>query len=264
MCTLTLISTNSVDTVSASGAAEFAPMPGLPTLRLMMNRDELRTRPRALAPAIHSFAPRSILMPLDPTSQGTWIGINDRGIYAALLNLTEPDHLASSENPGRSRGTIIPTILQNSTLTQARTAAQTFLLDGYTPFRLLIGSLDGAYLLHSRAGSIDSLMLPALLTSSGLGDHLVHPPRVDLFARTLARDLSPQSQDAFHHSVFPQQHHLSVLMDRADARTVSITTLELSPRSATMHYQDLLTQQRSSAHLALSQLAESPTEFPVR
>lgn len=255
MCTLTLIAPHPAH-VTANDAS--------PILRLVMSRDELRTRPRALAPAIHTVAARSILMPLDPTSQGTWIGINDRGIFAALLNLTEPDHLASPPKAALSRGTIIPAILHHDTLDHACSAAQTLLNDDFLPFRLLIGSLDGAYLLHSRARSVEPLSLPLLLTSSGLGDHLVHRPRSDLFASTLARDLSPSSQDAFHRHIFPDQHHLSVLMDRADARTVSITTLELSPHAVTMLYEDLLTQQRTIAHCPFTQSAVSPVELSNR
>lgn len=227
----------------------------------MMNRDELRTRPRALPPTLHTRGPRSILMPIDPLSRGTWIGINDHAIFAALLNLTQPG-LATS---GRSRGGIIPAILQHSTFDRALAAAQFILADGYTPFRLLIGSLQQTVLLRSSDGHLEHLTPPLLLTSSGLGDDLVHAPRAALFSRTLASQPAPgahpdhlrQSQDHFHHHFWPDQPALSVLMDRPDARTVSITTIELTSTAATLHYQDLLLNQHSTSQLSLHQSALS-------
>jgi len=247
MCTLTLLSSHAGDAHS----------PPSPRLRLMMNRDELRTRPRALPPALHTLGSRSILMPIDPLSRGTWIGINDHAVFAALLNLTQPGLPIT----GRSRGGIIPAILQHSTFDLALAAAQSIFADGYTPFRLLLGSPQQTVLLRSIDGHLEHLTAPVLLTSSGLGDDLVHPPRAALFSRTLASQLTPsarpdhlrQSQDHFHHHFWPDQPALSVLMDRPDARTVSITTIEITSIAATMHYQDLLVNQHSSSQLPLHQ-----------
>lgn len=256
MCTLTLIQPRST-APDGWPSSRAIPMLGTPILRLVMNRDELRSRARAIPPAVLQSAQRSILMPVDPASQGTWIGINDCGLFAAVLNLTEPQDLAGSGRFGRSRGNIVPAILQYTTLDQARMAAESLLNVDYSPFRLLIGSWEGACLVHSRARTVEYSSLPLLLTSSGLGDHLVQSPRADLFARTLARDGSAASQDAFHRHVFPAQHQLSVQMEREDARTVSIATLEVSSTSAIMHYDDLLAQQVSTNQLSLSRPTES-------
>jgi uncharacterized protein with NRDE domain len=262
MCTLTLITPIAAPRAhNAMGPSRYLN----PSLRLMMNRDELRTRLRALPPSIHTFGPRSILMPVDPSSNGTcqsaclgtWIGINDRGLFAALLNLTEPDHHSNPAKSPLSRGTIIPALLQHPTLDHALIAAHNILTAHYSPFRLLIGSMHAIHLLHARAHTLEALTLPVLLTSSGLGDHLVHPPRAQLFSQTLARTLSPASQDAFHHHVFPNQHHLSVLMDRAEAHTVSITTLDISAHAATMHYEDVITGQHASSTMQLTPAIES-------
>jgi hypothetical protein len=44
------------------------------------------------------------------------------------------------------------------------------------------------------------------------------------------------AQDAFHHHQWPGRGELSVLMSRADARTVSITTVEIGERRVWMEY----------------------------
>ncbi len=78
-------------------------------------------------------------------------------------------------------------------------------------------------------------------TSSGLGDHVVEPPRRALFTRMFAGaapDDFAAIQDAFHRHRWPDRPHLSVDMDRADAETVSLTVIELDDVSVTMRYVD--------------------------
>ena len=56
------------------------------TFRIAMNRDELRTRAIAQPPCVQQYDPHQAVMPIDPDSRGTWIGANDMGIAAMLLN----------------------------------------------------------------------------------------------------------------------------------------------------------------------------------
>jgi hypothetical protein len=79
---------------------------------------------------------------------------------------------------------------------------------------------------------------PLLRTSSGLGDALVAEPRRRLFVRMLraAEGRPCAAQDAFHRRQWPGREGVSVLMSRADARTVSITTLEVGEDSVRMAY----------------------------
>jgi hypothetical protein len=104
---------------------------------------------------------------------------------------------------------------------------------------------------HEGGGEIDSdgrrvtrrrwslAKLPFLATSSSLGDELVGPPRRELFDRLITFGGSSRgSQDAFHDHTWPERPYLSVRMSRADARTVSTTTIELSRNAITMQYCD--------------------------
>src|SRR5262249_22787105 len=135
--------------------------------------------------------------------------------------------------PHRSRGAVIPALLHHATLEDA--AAQAVLLDpsAYPPFRLLLVQ-DGRLIALRFDGDMievhhEMLRRPALFTSSGLGDHLVEGPRRELFEETFSEpgDWLTQ-QEKFHRHSWPGRTHLSVCMRRADARTVSQTTVEVS------------------------------------
>jgi hypothetical protein len=80
--------------------------------------------------------------------------------------------------------------------------------------------------------------LPFMLTSSGLGDELVAPPRRRACSNRMIPfgEQTPQAQDAFHRHAWPDRGYLSVRMRRTDARTVSYTVVELLPQGRSMHY----------------------------
>src|SRR5437667_10253332 len=52
---------------------------------LAMNRDEKRTRARALPPAIIDLAKHHVIRPREPNG-GNWIAADDRGTCVALIN----------------------------------------------------------------------------------------------------------------------------------------------------------------------------------
>ncbi|CAN5581012.1 hypothetical protein BH09PLA1_BH09PLA1_04880 [soil metagenome] len=211
-------------------------------LRLACNRDELLTRPLALPPRSTQFGEREALLPIDPQSGGTWIAASDAGLILTLLNTRSG--WPTRNVPPRSRGEIIPAMLHCSTIDEVIRRMQRIDATLFGPFRLLVVSRAGGGEIHSdgrrvtrRRWSIDKL--PLMATSSSLGDELVGPPRRELFDRTiLFGDCSAESQDAFHRHAWPDRTYLSVNMARLDARTVSVTTIELSPDRVRMRYDD--------------------------
>ena len=79
-------------------------------VRLVCNRDERRTRATALAPESHETQTGTAIYPIDPESGGTWIGANESGLVAALLNRT-PGRARVSRLTPVSRGIIVPALL---------------------------------------------------------------------------------------------------------------------------------------------------------
>jgi hypothetical protein len=213
--------------------------------RLVTNRDERRERPAALPP--HRIrldgAPFDALWPIDPAGGGTWVGVNERGVSATTLNLNEsPDTAGPRPTPARSRGSIVPAILAESTATGAAAALRALDLHGLLPFRLVIVDRDALWTARWNGAdlSLDRAELtPVCLVSSGLGDALV-APRLDLFRRAVL-DPGPTAalQDAFHDHQWADRPEISVRMERAAARTVSRTIVEVLPGAVSMRYTPL-------------------------
>jgi hypothetical protein len=81
------------------------------------------------------------------------------------------------------------------------------------------------------------LNAPAVLATSSLGDVLVAGPRCELFGSLLASSATSwQAQDRFHGHAWPDRRHLSVLMSRPDACTVSRTEIVLTRDRSDLRY----------------------------
>lgn len=227
------------------------PLPdaGPDAYRLVENRDELRSRPAALPPAVHALAGgRGLaLWPTDAGAGGTWIAARCDGLCAALLNLnlarppTPPD-------PGSaiSRGSVVPALLRSAPSAVSPGAALASVealtdLPRVMPFRLLatdgrsnaVGRWDGeGYRVE------ESAMAPLCLASSGLGDDAVSD-RLPLFEElVVSTGATRWAQDRFHAHRWPDRPDVSVQMSRRDARTVSVAVVERSAAGVSMWYRD--------------------------
>jgi hypothetical protein len=234
MCTLTIV----------PGESNQPPFAGV---RVVCNRDESRLRPAARPPELRQLGSHRVLMPVDPVAEGTWIAASDAGLIAVLMNLyvtqadAEPDPLLP---PIRkvSRGTVIPTVLAADDLKSAIKLAERLHVSHYEPFRLIL--LDGQRVSETlwsasmfSVGDANPIAEPLLYTSSGLGDDLVATPRRELFEEMVVytADRRP-AQDAFHRHQWPDRQFASVWMTRPEARTQSITWVELDGQCVKMRY----------------------------
>lgn len=216
-----------------------------PLFRVVVNRDEQRTRAEALPPRVARTGDHDAIYPIDPASRGTWIGVNTAGLVLAVLNSNPISRPAN--RPGlRSRGEIVPALLACDSVTAALAAASEIPAHEFPPFRLVAIERDrlGVVLGDSQRTTVQTLRrfdTPFLATSSGLGDHVVEQPRRDLFNATLLRGVSDiaDRQDAFHRHCWPDRHHVSVEMSRSDARTVSRTVVEVFRDSVRLTYRAL-------------------------
>jgi len=216
-------------------------------MRLAFNRDERRDRAVALPPEIRAVRNRRVLMPLDRSGGGTWIAATDAGVVFALLNVNNEAERAHDESEGsyrRSRGHVILSLAHCATPDAAVDEARRIDWSNFAPFHLLAVSAShrgearwtGRRLIVRRA----ALGAPFMRTSSGLGDALVQQPRSRLFERIVRRAPDPLvAQERFHRHQWPDRPQMSVLMSRLDARTVSVTMVELTPTRTVMQYVDL-------------------------
>ena len=208
---------------------------------LAFNRDERRDRPAALAPGIRRLRHRVAVFPIDPFGGGTWIGVNDLVLVAALLNRTTTPGMPT--DPLRpSRGQIIPALLDCQSLAEALDDCLALEPLRFNPFRLfLIQDSHAAVATSADDGlSIEQIELerPWMLTSSSLGDSLVEAPRRQLFEQIFAFDgESPDhAQTRFHSHRWPDRPEISVAMSRPDAKTVSQTWVRVSSSLIQVRY----------------------------
>lgn len=232
MCTVSIISLGSPGTRAESPSG----------FRIVVNRDEQRSRPPAHEPRWREAESTRALWPIDPKGGGTWVAASEHGLVLCLLNRSpEPGHPARPAL--ESRGLIVPRLIAARDPAQALISLVDLDLDRYAPFRLVSAALTPArpgtprtVQIHEASWDGRSLQFlgvftpPACFVSSGLGDHRALP-RLDVFAEHVLPAPTPEAQDSFHQHVWPGRENVSVLMSRPDARTVSITTIEvMAPR----------------------------------
>jgi hypothetical protein len=158
-----------------------------------------------------------------------------------LLNVYISPLVAVAAAELRSRGTIIPSLLDCESVEKAAGLAAGLSPAEYSPFRLVMvdgheiaeAESDGAQIRMTRARWRGE---PRFFTSSGLGDLVVDGPRRALFEEFFREGDPHERQDEYHRHSWPDRPHLSVCMRRPEACTVSRTVVETRPRRATLVY----------------------------
>ena len=208
-------------------------------VRLLFNRDERRLRPLAYPPAWHPAGGGRAVWPVDAASGGTWIAASDHGLAFALLNADGP-----RTGPGSpSRGTLIPAVAGAASLAELETRWRAIDTTGFAPFRLVAASMReiAVFARGCLEPSIMQVGRGDVFSSSSLGDGLVEGPRRGVLLQLLREASDPwQAQTRFHHHAWPDRRHLSVMMSRTEACTVSCTEIILAPGKVTMHYRPVV------------------------
>ncbi len=110
-------------------------------LLLGANRDELRGRP-ARAPARHWPDRPHVRGGLDVLAGGSWLGLNDDGVVAAVLNR----YGTLGPQPGkRSRGELVLEALDHAEARQAADALRALDPDAWRPFNLIVADAQDAF-----------------------------------------------------------------------------------------------------------------------
>jgi hypothetical protein len=213
-------------------------------LRAVVNRDERRTRPVAWGPQLSHRAVVPVVAPVDSESLGTWVAVSGAGLVYALLNLNR-DLDPRFGAPKMSRGHVIPLLAGAYDYAHATGRLKALDLEQFGPFRLVI--TDGVSVALSQWNGRrlelenSALRRPLIVSSSSLGDDLVESPRRALFEALLGEDTDPwRAQDRLHAHAWPDRRHISVMMSRINARTVSRTAIVMDEDTATVTYTPIL------------------------
>jgi uncharacterized protein with NRDE domain len=131
------------------------------------NRDEFLDRPAA-SPTTLSEKPR-VVGGRDLRAGGTWLGINEHGLVAGLLN-----RRSEQNDPNRrSRGLLCLDALGFARADEAARFVGTQRSSDYNPFNLLIASREETYVAYNRAERIEIVPLSPglhLLTNLNVDD----------------------------------------------------------------------------------------------
>ena len=218
---------------------------------LTMNRDESRARAEESPPTL-TTPPNSpaLLAPRDGGAGGTWIGVNDHGVVAALLNLYHDGVAPKPPSGTRTRGELVEFALRGRNLPEARAAfREACNPKSYSPFRLvLFGPEDGGKsasgVLFTWRGwdSIEEVPLTGdatFLTSSSWNPIEVLPWREAQWeAWRAAGEERIGSLPTFHLSQPAGREIWAPLLAREKTSTRSITQIEIGRGGevATMRY----------------------------
>ncbi|MHC8509006.1 MAG: NRDE family protein [Rhodospirillales bacterium] len=141
---------------------------------LAANRDEMAARPWA-APARHWPDRPHAAAGLDILAGGTWMGVNDDGLFACVLN--RPGALGPMGGK-RSRGELPLEALDHAEAHAAAEALAALEPASYRPFNMLIADVRGAFWLRSDGESVQAAPVPeglSMLTARDLNDTAASP-----------------------------------------------------------------------------------------
>src|SRR5512132_3131744 len=113
------------------------------------NRDEMADRPWR-APARHWLDRSAVIAGLDVLGGGTWLGVNDAGVTAAVLNRIN----TLGPAPGRrSRGELPLAALEHSNAASAARSMARIDPLAYRPFNMVIADAGQAFCVRCTDGS---------------------------------------------------------------------------------------------------------------
>jgi hypothetical protein len=213
-------------------------------LRMISNRDERLDRPIACEPRVVSLGPRLAAMPTDPSGGGSWIGVNDGGLVAAVLN-RYPAVRREADERCTTRGALVPMALGCHSIDEALRSLRGVDASQFQPFRLVLAQRreialvvgDGCEL-RCATSKLDE---PYMFTASSLGDFVVDGPRRRLFDWLMVDpSASVSGQSLFHRHQWTDKRDISVMMERGDAATVSRTTVDVSLTAIRLEYEPLV------------------------
>lgn len=218
------------------------------------SRDEQAGRPLALFPEIYNIGGIRVLFPKDPKGGGSWIAVNENGHAGVLLNGAIKAH-ETEDFYRKSRGLILLDLI--SALSPADKFEETD-FKGIEPFTIILFENKNLY-----SGKWDGQMKwleslnankPHIWSSVTLYDPVAIRKREEWFRAWLCKNTYPGSLDIihFHQKGGDGDPFNDILMNRDHKLfTNSISSIRLSPESASFRYLDLRNGKAAETFLAL-------------
>ncbi len=130
------------------------------------NRDEFLARP-AEGPRLRGGQPR-VLAPRDQLAGGTWLGLNEHGLFVGITNR----HGAPLDPKRRSRGLLVTAALRAPDARRLHRELATLAPTEYNPFHLLYADAEAAFVTWSDGSACRQYEVPPgvhVITERSLG-----------------------------------------------------------------------------------------------
>lgn len=155
-------------------------------LVIAANRDELLDRPSE-PPALRKISGERVIAPRDLQRGGTWIGVNARGVFAAVTNRID----VASVGGQASRGDLVARtlVLGDSAETAALYAARKADARSFNGYHLIVGDAESLWIVAgdgrdgAAAPRFERVVDPGLIVVSNLGVGPAHAPRAEAVMR---------------------------------------------------------------------------------
>ena len=140
------------------------------------NRDEMKTR-KSKPPGRHWPDRPEVIAGIDETAGGSWLGVNDFGVVAAILNRS--NSLGPKEGK-RSRGELVLEALDHADANDAVEAISSINEKAYRSFNMILAdNRDAFWLKHTESDDIRINSIPegiSMITADDLND--IASPRI--------------------------------------------------------------------------------------
>lgn len=239
MCTLTWLFNNESNSQLNSGSNN-KPQ----GYTLFFNRDELRTRKRALPPSRHQTKSGvSFLAPIDTDAGGTWLAVNQYGLTICLLNNYMAKDPAGCEF--QSRGEIVLALIDSHSVAAVEEKLLAMDLSCYRGFQVVIFQHE------VKAFSWNNINLTQLIpqipiTSSSFDSEVICRQRQQYF-HSMATPINLNTLSDFHSSHIGKDIALgeaepkyidSICTHREHSKTVSQCSVQVSGEHVSIAYSD--------------------------
>ena len=204
--------------------------------QLLCNRDEKLTRKPALGPRMVVCNDTRFLAPVDGDFGGTWIGTNEFGVSACLLNGANLRGSETCAAPLRSRGSLLVDLLPLSSVAAICERIRAVDTSAFAPFTLAVLEPGRPVAILEWDGSKKTLLFEGaerfMLTSSSFDSEEVRRSRQEEYSHVH----DGKGLFTFHGSHAPAPSAYSTCMHRADARTVSFSWIQVTRKETDFFY----------------------------
>ncbi|MDQ7050933.1 MAG: NRDE family protein [Enterobacterales bacterium] len=220
-------------------------------LVIYFSRDEMNSRSRARLPEIVSYSNAQVIMPIDPDAGGSWLSVNQRGVFIGLLNAypkiaknqacSQLSHLTKSTSGPTSilkvsRGKIVKDLAATSNLQEVHNYFLDQDLNQFKPFTFIFINHLQQWQFCWDSQQLEILALPQFISSSSWSNGAVVSYRQQQFnqLKSIGRD----ELLAFHQCHHATDQAFSLCMHRDDAKTVSLSEIRLTDLNVSYRYWD--------------------------